>query len=117
MKTVCVKPASRGKLEKQLRTGKLTKTFHEIGGYDERFVTAQDLDLFLKMSEAGKLENLSDILLHYRKHRCSINHTKSQTWSEMKQLAIGNAINRIGVKSYLSSHRDQKGNAGISKKI
>lgn len=71
-----------------------------IGGYDEAFSTAQDLDLFLRFSEVGRVENIKDTLLYWRQHPGSINRTKSQTWHAMKSLAINKTIDRIGSASF-----------------
>lgn len=40
----------------------------EVGGYNEDYSFAQDLDFFLKMAEAGRIENLPEPLLQYRRH-------------------------------------------------
>jgi GT2 family glycosyltransferase len=38
-----------------------------VGGYDERYKNcAEDLDLYLKLAEAGSLANLPESLLHFR---------------------------------------------------
>jgi glycosyltransferase involved in cell wall biosynthesis len=50
----------------------------KLGGYREQFKTAEDLDLFLRLAEQGKLANLSDILLEYRLHLGSVNFSKSE---------------------------------------
>jgi len=39
-----------------------------IGGYREGFFAAEDLDLLLRLSEMGKLANLTDVLVRYRVH-------------------------------------------------
>lgn len=39
-----------------------------VGGYDERFVTNQDHDLFLRLAEKGKLTNLPETVVKYRRH-------------------------------------------------
>jgi len=39
-----------------------------IGGYNNDLVPVEDHDLFLRMAEVGKLANLPDVLLKYRKH-------------------------------------------------
>jgi len=70
----------------------------KIDGYDERFTTAQDLDLYLRFSEIGKLKNIPDVLLKWRQHPNSINHTKYQTWREMKLMALRNTMKRQGVE-------------------
>lgn len=40
----------------------------DVGGYNEDYSAAQDLDFFLKMAEAGRIENLPEPLLQYRRH-------------------------------------------------
>ena len=40
----------------------------DIGGYDERFPTNQDHDLFLKLAEVGRLANLQETVVKYRRH-------------------------------------------------
>ena len=40
----------------------------QIGGYDERFATNQDHDLFLKLAEVGRLANLQETVVKYRRH-------------------------------------------------
>jgi len=72
----------------------------DVGGYDERFSTGQDLDLFLRLSEVGLADNLRDTLLCWRQHRDSINRTRSSTWRAVKTLAIEKTVERIGAKQY-----------------
>ncbi|MDB5302358.1 MAG: glycosyl transferase family 2 [Phycisphaerales bacterium] len=43
-----------------------------VGGYRTRFQWQEDLDLFLRLAEVGKLANLPDVLLHYRQHFNSV---------------------------------------------
>jgi len=49
-----------------------TSTLREMGGYDERYRTNQDHDLFIRLCERGKVENLPDVLLQYRQHFASV---------------------------------------------
>ena len=42
-----------------------------VGGYDESYSAAQDVDFFLRMAEAGRIENLSEPLIQYREHFAS----------------------------------------------
>jgi hypothetical protein len=72
-----------------------------IGGYDEEMPTAQDLDFYLKLSEVGVVANLKETLLLWRQHAGSVNHTKSQTWAEMRRYCVGKTIQRIGVQQFL----------------
>lgn len=39
-----------------------------IGGYNNDVVPVEDHDLFLRLAEVGRLANLPDVLLRYRKH-------------------------------------------------
>jgi len=72
----------------------------DVGGYDERFPTGQDLDLFLRLSEIGLVDNLPDTLLYWRQHEDSVNRTRSSTWRAVKTLAIEKTLERIGAKRY-----------------
>jgi glycosyltransferase involved in cell wall biosynthesis len=72
----------------------------KVGGYDERFVVAQDLDLLIRLSEIGLLENLGEVLLYWRQHDESVNHKKFSTWHMVKRLAIKEAIIRQGPETY-----------------
>lgn len=72
----------------------------EIGGYDEAFAVAQDLDLFLRLSEIGRAANLSETLLLWRQHDASINRTRYHTWVAMKRQAIENTIERVGAARF-----------------
>ncbi|HYG22145.1 MAG TPA: glycosyltransferase [Verrucomicrobiae bacterium] len=74
-----------------------TQAVRDVGGYDERFTTTQDLDLFLRLAEIGKAVNLPEILLLWRQHPESINHRKFTTWSEMKRMALTAAAQRRNV--------------------
>ena len=46
--------------------------------YDEKFSSAQDYDLWLRISKKYKIDNLPDILLFYRKHNNRISISKRQ---------------------------------------
>ncbi len=46
-----------------------------IGGYRSGFPHVEDLDLFLRLGEIGRLANLQTVLLKYRLHEASVSHT------------------------------------------
>ena len=69
-------------------------TVRAIGGYREKFTSVQDLDLYLRLAEKGRLANLPNILLKWRQHPASINHTRYAEWWEMKRMALGEAAER-----------------------
>lgn len=50
----------------------------KIGSYREKFQMTEDLDLFLRLAEMGRLANLPDTLLEYRLHLSSVNFAKHQ---------------------------------------
>lgn len=47
-----------------------------IGAYREKYQWLEDLDLFLRMAEVGKIASLKDVLLRYRLHTGSVCHTR-----------------------------------------
>jgi glycosyltransferase involved in cell wall biosynthesis len=76
------------------------RAFQEVGGYNEDFEVVQDLDLFLRLSEVGLVENLPDILLFWRQHPLSINRTRFKEWRRVKQQIISAAIRRVGPERF-----------------
>ncbi len=52
----------------------------KCGGYED-YVVGEDYDLFLKMGQLGKMYNLNDFLVRYRKHDAGI------TWSKRVRAA------------------------------
>lgn len=45
-----------------------TQVVRKLGGYNNDLVPVEDHDLFLRLAEVGKLANLPEVLLKYRKH-------------------------------------------------
>jgi glycosyltransferase involved in cell wall biosynthesis len=58
-----------------------------VGVYRPEFNGSEDLDLFLRLAEVGRLANLPDVLLKYRQHLGSVNRTKFQ-----KQIVLTNQV-------------------------
>ncbi len=69
----------------------------KVGGYREGYKHSEDLDLFLRLAEIGKVANLREILLRYRQHFHSIGkqHTRLQWQSACT--AIEEACARRGI--------------------
>ncbi len=65
-----------------IRTGPLKN----IGGYREAFLTAQDYDLWLRLSHSNRLANLPEPLILYREHG------KSVTNMRMAQQAVSHIL-------------------------
>ena len=68
------------------------------GGYDERWKHCEDHDLFLRLAEAGKVANLPDVLLWYRRHYASINYKKADEQAALKEALLREAHARRGLQ-------------------
>jgi glycosyltransferase involved in cell wall biosynthesis len=73
------------------------ETLRKIGGYDETFAIAPDLDLFLRLAEVGKLANLDEVLLKYRNHFASIGHARAREQFDSCMRAVALARQRRGL--------------------
>jgi len=69
----------------------------QVGGYDESFDAAQDLDLWLRLGEVGQLACLPDVLLRYRQHAGSVSESKRTVQMTNMRRACENAWKRRGV--------------------
>jgi glycosyltransferase involved in cell wall biosynthesis len=70
---------------------------NQIGGYRDEFNTLEDLDLFLRLAEVGKLANLPEILLRYRQHFASVTHSKEETQNQIRQAIYDQTRQRRGL--------------------
>ncbi|MEO1236573.1 MAG: glycosyltransferase family 2 protein [Planctomycetota bacterium] len=48
------------------------EAFAALGGYDEHFATAEDLDAWLRLAEVGEVANIAEPLHRYRLHEASV---------------------------------------------
>ena len=55
-----------------------TDVLKNIGGYDNRWRVTEDLDLFLRLAEVGRLTNMREVLVNWRQHLASTNHSKRE---------------------------------------
>jgi hypothetical protein len=67
-----------------------------VGGYREDLMVSEDLDLFLRLAEVGKLANIADVLLQYRQHLLSVNYTKYEQQKAVKRQIVSDAYKRRG---------------------
>ena len=72
-----------------------TQAMQAIGSY--RLRKDEDLDLFLRLAEYGKVANLPDVLLHYRQHPASVGH---QNYAEMV-VSVREAVAQARVRRQL----------------
>ena len=68
-----------------------------LGGYDERYRTNQDHDLFLRIAEHGQLANIPRVLLKYRQHFTSVSLAKSKQQAEVVRDILREAYRRRGL--------------------
>ena len=75
-----------------------TQAVRKVGGYREQFKTSQDLDLWLRLAEIGKLANLEEPLTQYRQHFKSVANTRHEDQWQCKAQIIGDAYDRRGMQ-------------------
>jgi GT2 family glycosyltransferase/radical SAM superfamily enzyme YgiQ (UPF0313 family)/Flp pilus assembly protein TadD/glycosyltransferase involved in cell wall biosynthesis len=66
----------------------------EVGGYDEKFVYAQDYDLFLRLSERYDLANIASPLYNWRESGRGISVVKKAEQKSFAELARSTAADR-----------------------
>jgi glycosyltransferase involved in cell wall biosynthesis len=51
-------------------------TIEKVGGYRLRYQWIEDLDLYFRLAERGRLANIPEVHLHYRQHLKSVNSVR-----------------------------------------
>ena len=75
------------------------------GGYRDAYRHAEDLDLFLRLAEVGRIANLHDVLLKYRQHVESIGHRHPEHQRASSQQAVVAACERRGLDVHKMKER------------
>lgn len=66
----------------------------EVGGYSEDFPAAEDIDLWLRLAEKGRIANVPEVYLYYRQHLESVGYKK-----RLQQLkSIQNAVEKAHIR-------------------
>lgn len=102
-------PTGHGQIEAQLWRGHgfvichpalmaRREAIERIGGYDARYRTAQDLDLYLRLGEVGELSNLEDVLLRYRRHPGAVGVSNFEQQDRDVWNMLHAAMSRRGIK-------------------
>lgn len=78
-----------------------------IGGWDGRFDWVEDLDLFLRLTEAGRVANLPEYLYTYRRHIDSVCATKNDIMYPRLAEVLKNAYARRGIDREPDLQRDR----------
>lgn len=68
--------------------------FDAVGGYDATLNCSEDLDLFLRLAEYGKLWNLPDVLVRMRRHPSSITSLDVRREGDARRVRIVEAACR-----------------------
>jgi hypothetical protein len=68
-----------------------------VGGYQAEMMPAEDLDLWLRMGERGRLANLPDVITQYRLHDSSVSAVLQRQQLNRMQAAVDGACDRRGI--------------------
>jgi len=68
-----------------------------VGMYRKKYEWSEDLDLFLRLAEVGKVANLPDALVKYRIHPNSTNFTRRELQLALKRELVTEAYARRGL--------------------
>jgi glycosyltransferase involved in cell wall biosynthesis len=68
----------------------------QIGGYRAEYQWSEDIDIFLRLAEVGRLANIPEALLRYRQHFSSVNRTKLELQLRRNQRLLAEAHERRG---------------------
>ena len=75
-----------------------TAALRQVGGYRGQVNMSEDHDLYLRLAEVGRVANLPDVLLWYRRHYKSTSHTEYRQMWAVKEQILREAHERRGMK-------------------
>jgi glycosyltransferase involved in cell wall biosynthesis len=76
----------------------------ELGGYDERFTSCQDYDLWSRASAKHRLCNLPDRLVSYRMHAESISTTRIEANQHLVREVLDRLLRERGLRKQFAEH-------------
>lgn len=88
-----------------------------VGSYRIEFPQAQDLDLWLRMAEVGRLANLPDPILLFRIHSESISERHGDAQKNLARLACSEACNRRGITREFESAEHWRPSTELSSQL
>jgi len=68
-----------------------------VGGYRKQYNTLEDLDLFLRLAEHGRLANVPEVLLLYRQHFGSTCFERTGTMNDIRERIFKETYERRGM--------------------
>ena len=115
-------PADDGSLQRLCLAG-LTPISHplamfrrdaalSVGGYDPAYATAEDLDLWLRLGEVGRLACLPGVILGYRMHAKSMSETQQDLQINNRRGACEAAWGRRGIEGRFEGAGGWRADAG-----
>lgn len=69
----------------------------DLGGYRKEYEFAEDMDMWLRMAEVGRIANIDKPLLKYREHFKKIGHVQAARQSELTRRLLEEAYQRRGL--------------------
>lgn len=93
------------------------RSYDAVGGYDPASVPAEDIDLWLRLGEIGKLACLPDVLLRYRLHAGSVSETKQHKQVDSIRAAVAAAAARRGVNHSFKDDLNWREPAGAAGRL
>ena len=80
-----------------------------VGQYRTRYQWLEDLDLFLRLAEVGKLASLPDMLLRYRLHTGSVCHTREADQDAIRPALYAEVYQRRGIAQPAGTEKKAEG--------
>ncbi|MBX7258083.1 MAG: glycosyltransferase [Candidatus Hydrogenedentes bacterium] len=71
--------------------------FDRVGEFREDYECAEDLDIFLRLAEVGKVANVPEVVLQYRQHLSSIGYSRADEQQRYTVCAVRDAHERRGI--------------------
>lgn len=68
----------------------------KAGAYRNEYLWSEDLDLFLRLAEVGRLANLPEVLVKYRNHPGSTNHRRAVLQMQLSRKCVLETYQRRG---------------------
>jgi len=69
----------------------------KAGSYRRQYQWSEDIDLFLRLAEIGRLSNLPEVLLRYRQHFASVNRTRRNLQMHINRQLLDETYRRRGL--------------------
>ena len=86
-----------------------------VGGYQEKNYPAEDLALWIDLSEVGKIENMDEVLLEYRIHDNSVSSSRHKLQIEKTYEICRHACEKRGLELKMKTREGRPRKSRLSK--